>query len=515
LHPEGESMRARQVAILLLSFAAISLLTRWLSLLVDVIDIDETAHMLGGQVLASGGNLYTDFVNNKPPLLYGYFALVQLVFGRQLFAIHLITALLVVPLTALALAAFYEYRRTGIVAALTFLLASVAFIGHDMLATNAEILMILPGAWALALLGRSPGETPSGRVFAAGALFAIAALVKYQAIAWAIAWAGVTLARGGSSGRWRSAVGQTAWLVAGMCVVAAGVCAWFAAGGAATAFLYWTLWRNAGYVANPQPIAEAAGRLLAYFAPFVLVTSPLWWGAIKGAAMRPPFEGPWLRWLLAASVVTVFLGFRLYPHYLIQLYVPLALASAPWIETLIARPLSPAGRRLAAWAAAMVIGFTIANAVLLLGPVHVYRERDPVYRAVAERLRRDACAPGPLFVWGWAPMVYYHSGLPPASRFVVLPQSGLTGYVSGNLASNRGEAPEGLVVPRHWDWLMQDLEEHDVTFIVDTAPANLYRWGRHPIARYPRLERFVVTRFEIAAVVQGVTIYRRRGCESS
>ena len=166
----------------------------------------------------------------------------------------------------------------------------------------------------------------------------------------------------------------------------------------------------------------------------------------------------------------------------------------------------------------MLVGFTVANAVLYLGPAGtVYNERRPVYREVAERLRADACATGAsLFVWGSAPNLYYYSGLRPASRFVAMSAARLTGYVPGNLASNRGEIPaEGTAVPAHWDWLMGDLDRHRATFIVDTAPANLYRWGRYPVSDHPRLQRYVDDQFDLVATIRDVRIYRRRGCEAS
>ena len=133
-------------------FVAISLAARWLSLVLDVIDIDEASHVVGSRVLLQGGLLYTDFVDNKPPLLYAAFALAQLVGGRGLAGVHLVTAAIVVPLTALAVSACYGHRRTGVVAAIALIVYGAAFIGHDMLATNAEVLMILPASWAVVQL---------------------------------------------------------------------------------------------------------------------------------------------------------------------------------------------------------------------------------------------------------------------------------------------------------------------------------------------------------------------------
>ena len=138
-----------------------------------------------------------------------------------------------------------------------------------------------------------------------------------------------------------------------------------------------------------------------------------------------------------------------------------------------------------------------------------------MYREVAERLRADACAPGAtLFVWGFAPNLYYYAGLRPASRFVALGQARLTGYIPGNLASNRGDIARGRSGARALGVADGDLERHRATFIVDTAPANLYRWGRYPISNYPRLERYVADQFELVETLREVRIYRRRGCEA-
>jgi hypothetical protein len=219
--------------------------------------------------------------------------------------------------------------------------------------------------------------------------------------------------------------------------------------------------------------------------------------------------------IVVASVLPAFLGFRFFPHYFIQLYVPLALAAGPALESVLGqRPLSATGRVIAGWSVVMLLGFTIANAALYFGHTRVYRERDPVYRAIAERLRGDACAPGPVFVWGWAPIIYYLADMPPASRFVVLPQSRLTGFVFGNTESQRGNTEESATIPEHWRWLLDDLTRNKATFIVDTAPANLYRWGRYPMNRYPVLRQYVDGDFERTGDVSGVVIYRRRGCHA-
>jgi hypothetical protein len=179
----------------LLLFVVLSLATRWLSLVIDVIDLDESAHIVGSWEMMRGRLLYAQFVDNKPPLLYEYYALAQVLSGRGLFAVHLLTVLVTVPLTAYAVSAFFGHRREGLVAGVVFLLYSAAFIGHDMLSANTEILMLLPATWAVALLRDERDATIPWRVAGAGALIAVACLFRYQAATWALAFAaGIVIA---------------------------------------------------------------------------------------------------------------------------------------------------------------------------------------------------------------------------------------------------------------------------------------------------------------------------------
>src|SRR4029450_4289588 len=133
-------------------FLAASLLTRAPFLDVPLLDLDEAAHVVGSWELLRGGRLYTDFADNKPPLLYVYYALAQMPFGRGLPAVRLFTALLVLPLTALALSAFFRHDRRGLAAGLLYLIYGAAFLAHDMHAAHAEIVFLLPAAWAVVLV---------------------------------------------------------------------------------------------------------------------------------------------------------------------------------------------------------------------------------------------------------------------------------------------------------------------------------------------------------------------------
>ena len=59
---------------------------------------------------------------------------------------------------------------------------------------------------------------------------------------------------------------------------------------------------------------------------------------------------------------------------------------------------------------------------------------------------------------------------------------------------------------------MADLERTRATYILDTAPAGLYRWNRYPLRDYPRLDHYVAESYDLVDEVSRVRIYRRRGC---
>ena len=501
---------------LFLLFVAVSLLARWPGLVLDVIDMDETAHMVGALEWLRGHVPYAAFVNNKPPLLYVYYALCHLLLGDGLRAVRLVTTIVTVPLTAYAVSSSFAHSRRGAVAALVLIVYGAAFIGHDVLSVNTELLMLLPAAWAVACSRDEARALSPWWALAAGALVAASALFRPQGILF-----GPPLAIACAWAAWRArrvvagVVALTA-MAAGAAVVLGGTWALFASLGAADDLVYWVFTNNLAYAANPIAVREAGERALSYFVPYLVVTAPLWYAAWLACRRAPSSHHAVLgASLILCALPAALVGFRFYPHYFVQLYLPLAFASAPEIERWCVRPLSAAGRRFVAWSAVMLVAFTVSTFALYFGPWKVYREVDPVFANVGDRLRQDPCAArGTMFVWGYAPVFYYHAGLPAASRFVVLAQARLTGYISGNLASVRGEqAVEGVIEPRHWDWLMEDLDARQATFILDTAPAGIFRWNQYPLSDYPRLERYVRDNFEQVDVVNGVRIYRRIGCD--
>jgi hypothetical protein len=497
-------------------FVLVSLLTRWLSLTVAILDVDEAAHTVGSWVLLEGGRLYTDFVDNKPPLLYAYYALAQVLLGRGLPAVHLFTAVLCVPLTAFFASAAYRHDRRGVAAALVWLVYGASFLAHDMLAASADLVLLLPASWAIALVADERRATRSGPLLLAGLLLGLATLVKHQAALWllALGWAAAQARPGDRS--LRPAL-RVLVLSAGFALPLLATGLAFAVTGGARDLAYWLLWRNVVYAANPITAVGALDRAASYLLPWLLATAPLSWAWTRA---RPGLDEHGRRLtdgLVVLALLSALVGFRFYPHYFLPAVFALALGAAPAVARWSEWPPAREGRVFFASTLVIAVGFAGVNAWLWLGHSGVYHEADPVYRRVAERLEADECFPGSrLFVWGWAPAFYYEAGLRgarPASRFAVLAQAGLTDYVPGNPDPPRLRVPRTPVqVAAHWDWLMADLERTRPTYILDTAPAGIYHWDRYPTRDFPPLDRLIAESYERIDDVDRVSVYRRRGC---
>jgi hypothetical protein len=484
--------------------------TREFGLMVDVLDIDEASYAVAAREILRGRLLYTDVADHHPPLVYVYYALIHRLLGGGVREVRVVTTLLVVPLIAWALSAFYRHDRRGRAAAVLFVVYSAVYVPHDMLAVNGELLMLLPACWAVALVRDEAALRSPWRCLGAGALIGTAVLLKYQAVLW-LPVLMLEMARANRRRRGASAVAAS---LAGLAAPLAAAYAYFAARGGAPEFVYWNVTHNLGYAANPIRPDRALVRMAAGLLPFLAVTAGLWWSALRS---RPFFdEGPQRRLVLglvAASAVAAALGFRFYPHYFIQLYPPLALAAAPFAAELFLPPWPLTARVWAVSTALLLAGFTVAGAVMYFGQPPRAEEARPVFAAVADRLKVDPCYEGgSLFVWGYAPMFYYDTDLTLGSRFL-FPEATLVGYVPGNpdTASGRVDTRR-FVRPEHWDLLMQDLARNRPTYLLDTSAAGIHHWRRFPLERFPRLAQFVEAHYGWIDSVQRVGIYRRRGC---
>lgn len=492
-------------------YAAVSTLTRLIVTSNVIVNVDESSYMVGAWELLRGHLPYAGFADNKPPLIYVYYALAQLL-GHGLWSVRLITALVTVPLTAFAASAFYRHDRRGVAAAIGYLVFSASYDAGEMLAVNCELVMMLPLAWAIALL-RDERELSRRRMLEVGILVGLASLVKYQAVLWLPA-IGVAIAAAHPQRDWKELGRMVACIVGGLLIPVAATISVFAFAGGIEGFLYWNVTHNIGYVLNPTTTSDAIERGARQLIPFLGVTCVLWLGMTLSFTLdQSRYWKILVGGLVAASFGASTIGLRFFPHYFVQLYVPLAIGAAPWLASIFVWPLSRPAWAVALYSLTVLAAFTTSNTmrfVLARPPLNMTSLR------VAARLRSDACYENSasMFVWGSAPIFYYHAELPLASRFF-FPEFPLVPLYAGNRRSTERHA-RPIVRDRrgrHWRWLMADLRQNVPTYILDTAPAHLKMWEYFPLHDYPQLERFVRRRYEPIASIDGVQIYRRRGCD--
>ena len=504
----------RPLALFVL-FAAAAVATRLPFLRAGFLNVDEAAHLLGSWELLRGGRLYEDFADNKPPLVYLFYAAAQLLFGKGIPSVRLLGAAALLPLTALGASAFFGHGRRGVAAAFAFLLASAALLASDAHVVHCEHVMLLPLAWGLVLVRSPAAWRDPRRLFGAGALVGVAALAKQPAVVClgALATAALLLAcRGRPAGGPLRAV-AVAWaaLGAGFALPLALTAALFAREGNLESAVFW-IWRyNLLHIDNPMPLADKALRLVKMGALVVPAAAPLVIAALAARGRPPCGYRRTLPLLVAAfTFAPALLGLRLFGHYFLPFLFALALAAGPLLG---ARGPTRLRAALVAFGVVAVAVFSVVGRVVHAPERAISDVSRPVYERIGEVVHSDerAC-PGPLFVWGYAPTIYAYAGGQPASRFVV-PIDTLTGYLAGNEAAEDGRVDtRDRIDAAHWRELLADLTRRRPAHVVDTAPADLNHWGRFSLDRFPALEELIREHYHPLAIVDGAVIYRRNEC---
>jgi hypothetical protein len=497
---------------LLALFVAVSLVTRAAFLTSGFTNVDEGAHLVGANEFLAGGRLYLDFADNKPPLLYVYYAIARALFGAGPFGVRLLTALFAWPAVAAAIAAFFDFDRRGVAAALAFLVASAALLPSDAHAINGEHVLLVPLALSAALLRDPAALAGPLRMLLAGALVGLASLAKQPAALCAVAYAHSVL-RAPDLGAPKRAL-SLACLGSGFAAPLLVTFAFFARQGVLDPFVFWVYRYNLVHVDNPMTLGDRFVRLAMMGSVLIPSVGPLALAAAGSARARLLGDDTHRSRLVAGLVVTTllpaFLGFRLFGHYFLPLLFALSLGAGPFLA-------APRPRRAAAvLAGALLVGavvFTVAGRIVHDPARGLADVDDPRYDAIAAALTPRCGLPRPLFVWGYAPQIYARSALRPASRFVV-PIDTITGHLVGNDTFARGALDtKDRIVPEHWDWLIDDLERARPEYVVDTAPADLNQWARYPLRDFPRLDSFVRDgRYRVDQIVGGAVIYRRSDC---
>jgi hypothetical protein len=455
-----------------------------------LLDGDEAVYGSIATLMNTGAQLYgPGGVDNKPPgIFWVYAATFQAAGTYQMTAIHAV-GLAVIAATCVLL--FMIGRdlagvRTGLLAALFYGILTAA--GNPrLLATNTELLMMLPLTASVLLMLRRRWLWSGLLLVAAGAFRQVAAVNILLAIA-GIVWLEPR------SSRWRA----LAWLSVGIVAALLGGALILLLAGSLSGFWRWTVGSLYGYASTTWVSSYVWERAKDSIVPFVVDMIVLWIAAIAVATQwrnLPIKERLVVVWLGVAMVGSIAAG-HLSWHYFIQAMGPLALAAALCFERFSLR-------RWVVSAAALGIAVPAVGwwAFDLSADPLTYDFSPPVpqHQSVAAYIH-DHTTPGQrVFVWGNWPALYVESDRLMASRF--------PGFLRG-FARGSGLPPDNWDTTADvWPELRSDLDAHPPALIVDTAAAGWSDFSMYPMSNYPVVAALVASRYHEVATVDGVVIY--------
>lgn len=280
---------------------------------------DEGIFAAVGHGLNKGHMLYSQTWDNKPPMVYIYYAAIFKIFGASMFWLRLITAVWV---TITALVMFDIGRRLwgdkrGLAAALVFgVLSSLPVIEGNLALT--EILMLLPTAIAFWLiLLKERGLLKNFDVvfvyLVAGALLCVSFLFKQMAMFDAAA-AGVLILF-----MQKSPIKKVTALTVGFLSIFALTASYFALRGTLGDFIF------AAYTYYFIYLSEGPGvpRYFIIFKVMPAIIATAYVGLKFVTKRKVTVGNALLLWTTYALLGSIFSG-RPYGHYLIQLTLPLS-----------------------------------------------------------------------------------------------------------------------------------------------------------------------------------------------
>ena len=507
-----------------LFLAGVILLLRIPALYQHIVDMDESVFSEFGRVILDGGLPYVDVIDNKPPFMYYFFALVYFVSGNgSLITVHVVTSVWV-ALTGLFIYIFSQRLKgeaAGITAAAAFI-----FLMHTYepkyISTNGETLInlfLVASAYIFtAVRGRWTRTLPWHIL--SGIILGSAVMTNYKAGILALVYIlHAMIAEPLICGNNRKELFKTNFfklLVTGLSslVPILIVAVKYYKDGNFSEALFWGFTYNFGYIESGSSIISAKMALRTGL--FTLCTLPLWIIVFKNcsehiASVRRkvfPVDGLsvfvfFVLWL-AASIYAALLGGRGYGHYFIQIVPPLILTAI----------MCPGEFRL--WRKSLWIWICVPVLIMTAGRVDIQKSYtmvgeknaswSAVYSEAAQYISTHTVQGETVYVWGWATPVYYYSDRRSASRFII------SDFVSGRVfgTANNSKEVRGVMTERFMPLLIEDLDRNRPAYILDTSKSGLYGYDRFPPERFPDFDRYIWQNYVRETEIGGIVIYARR-----
>ena len=462
---------------------------------------DEGAYATIAQGLLDGKVPYRDLFDNKPPLVYGWYALSFSVFGESVWAPRLVAAALL-SLTTLAV---FGQAKLVMPRGVAFTAAAVFAVSTGLpwvaLHANTEAYMLLP--LVTSLIAFTMGIR-SGRLWwfvACGALGGLAVMTKQVAMWNVLALAVVAASwRPQDPGRLRERLAPALCVLGGAIASIVAVMAPFIYNGSAGDFLYATFaynWMYVGAVSMVERMLNASYGLLLFFgilAP-VIVAALLGLAALWKERRRPAYYAL-AAWAIGSGV-GVATGGRFFPHYFLHLLPALAILSAVvFYDGWQRRRLMTVSKPILAVAVGLVVISAATNGVLYAFPrqaehavaQNVYHQKE--WEKNSEHLAayiEERTEPGDtIFNLGREAQIYFYADRQPPGRYFY---DWAVNYDERNLAT-----------------VIADLEEARPKYIVDSALMPLFEDydESHP----PQLMEFIEGNYDYVGRIYFADVYR-------
>ncbi len=468
--------------------AALAAILRAPTIVSRFFDADEAAIGLQAMVVRSGGTLYTDIFDRKPPLpplLYAAsFSMTSSTDVRLMRVLVLVLLALCGMLVALDC-----WRRWGPVSAwwggVLMITGAMALFPADAGAANYAHFALLPGT--AAILWSRRGTLPSA--FAGGVALGVAVLCRQS---WLLGVVPACLSVG-LYGRWRNVV---PFLTGGSLAVA--TTGFYAPFGR---FWEWNVTDSPGFVFAGTNLWSAAGKGLASIAgfasfhPVVTVATVISIAAGITALKQGKLPVDIDLWLWVASGLAAWAaGLRFFGHYWLQVVPPLVVLSVPVVSRWSGR----ARTRAIVW---LVVPAIVAWAFLFV-PGSFHDRPDP--SRLADFVMAHTSSTDRVFIWGSFPEVLVEADRLPAGGLVH------TDFVvgrSGGRNDPRKDLPNALPAAR--DIMLASLARVPPELILDTSTSDELGYSKFPTSLVPQLDSMIHADYLKIAVVDGVTIWQR------